>query len=675
MNFKRLRGIAAVAFTTIAAALLAGCMNSMAGSVDGGASRGVATLHLSATGIPEEYAAEFQAYNDRQNSRSILPNDPFKIENGLSFVLTGQNEAGVKYGPEEVVLASTADVDGGYDFKLNDGSSVTMDAMSWILTLTAYKTDDDGNYDTDKPVLIGHCSVDLRNGSGTAKFKMGIAGLKTKAAVSISGDVIDGKDLVASCTAGIYRKIDLADVGGTESDVLLTANGTKKSFTFTASSVTPGIYLYIMKFYKDSTKTEIVGSYTDTIVINPGNDMTITGLELDCIDEPPTEPANLKATLVPNSESSDGSTYQVKLTWEQAKYVTNYELNLVESASDGSDLDSGNDGTAIANGQIYGMASMDKENPKTIDDFTNSDVFSEDSSYMVYGDSSCVLELETGKVYEVQLRARNYIGTSKWVDRVKSTDTDGYDAPTAQHINRMYVSYNMNGGKLQLSAGGNPKRGTYVVYYSWKTNQSLLPVGENADDNKVTNDAGVSFESWLLEGGTAVYVDTDGADTETSTRETKVTKYTYKNARVKASYGNKVSASVTQEEPIRDIDIGDIEASLLDANGADMTMDGNGNNYTAKKLDANGKPTSIRIFLNKASADFTSDTTEYTNVKVEAWVGDYKTAKEEIAMNAAYGQFDVSTSKYTSGRVLSIMVTADTRTKKGLSQTLTFRLE
>ena len=78
MNLKRLRGIATVALITIAAALFAGCSNSMAGSVDGDYQ--MATLSLSATGIPNDYAAQFEkSYPTaaKAAARSITPDKPF----------------------------------------------------------------------------------------------------------------------------------------------------------------------------------------------------------------------------------------------------------------------------------------------------------------------------------------------------------------------------------------------------------------------------------------------------------------------------------------------------------------------------------------------------------------------------------------------------------------------
>ena len=674
MNFKRLRGIAAVAFTTIAAALLAGCMNSMAGSVD--SSSRMATLQLSATGIPEEYAKEFAAYNERQQrtaSRSILPDKPFEVgDTTLNFVLTGKSETGKTY-TKDVVLVETANGSGVYDFD----EIVALDAMSWNLVLTAYS-----DAAKTKPVLVGYCSADLRNGSGTATFVMGIAGLTTPGSVSISGTIVDAQKIVKAYTAGIYRKDNAKDIGDTEESVTDFDVDASAAFTFTANGkdVTPGTYLYIMKFYSDSTKKNIIGSFADTIVINPGNALKKENLVIDVIQKLPTEPENLKAYLVKDSELSDG-TYNVKVTWEQANYVTNYELNVVELKETGdlNDLNAPGDGAAIADGQIYGMASMDDTTPtKVVKDFQGSPVFGKDSSSMMYGDESCVLKLETGKVYEIQLRARNYIGTSEWVNRVAGdsglTGLTAYDIPATQKINRLRIIYNLNSGKLIL-AGSPADPGTYVRYESWKENSALLDIKPAntaaANDNTLQLGGGAEFDAWLLEDGTAVK-DLDDDTSLTTTVGDKVKGYTYKNVTVIASFGNRLSANVSQEKEIQDIARNEISVVYTLGDGTTPDLAETNGKYEVRRTTAN-KANTITIVLGNAGTDFSDDATKYVNVKFEYWT-DNISNKRTIAQSVT-GKCTIDLTSITGGNVLSVMVTADTETIKSASQTLTFNLK
>ncbi|MDE5799329.1 MAG: hypothetical protein K2H73_10015, partial [Treponemataceae bacterium] len=183
MNLKRLHGIYAVALITIAAALIAGCSNSIAGSVDSGT--GMATLSLSATGIPNDYAAQFEkSYPTARNvaARSITPDTPYTPNTmGLTFYLSGTSETGKRLeGADaiEVVLAPKSGSTDVYEMTAADGTAVTLPSMSWNLVLTAYK-----DAAKAEPVLQGFCSVDLRNGSGTASFTLSPENLTTSGSV------------------------------------------------------------------------------------------------------------------------------------------------------------------------------------------------------------------------------------------------------------------------------------------------------------------------------------------------------------------------------------------------------------------------------------------------------------------------------------------------------------
>lgn len=723
MNFKRLRGIYAVALITIAAALFAGCMNSMAGSVSGGENRGVATLHFSATGIPEEYAKEFDAYNDRLNARTILPDHPFDIttDTTLVFVLEG-NSAGDTYGPQKVALVAPAGGTGGYDFTLPDSSPVAMDPKLWTLTLTAYVSDASAGalgYDATKPVLQGRTIVDLRNGSGTATIQMGIGGLPTPASVTVSGMIVDPNSLASYAKAGIYKKIGLEDVGGTtdstEENITLgttvvpgvtfnppVADNIKKSFEFNANGkdVPPGKYLFIINFY--SASDVIVGTYTDTIVINPGNELN------QVIETPiymgtlPSAPTNLMASVI----KDDGDTYLLKVEWTESTDVTNYELNLstfddVDTNTDGdyqddidtyftpeavvtdstdsnySDIDNGR----IKNGQVYGVGLMYPAGAtENVINFVDSGIIGDESSPMMYGDSSCVLRLKTGKVYEIQLRARNFLGASHWVDRVASTAAkDGYAAPADQRINRMYVEYNLNDGNMILSTDTNPyPRNYYVDYWSWTKNASLIKETAAPAEAGVTyfntfaNKSGTVFDAWKLKEGTAI----GSADNkETSTSDDIVNAYTYKNAKVIASFGNKLSGSVTQEDKMKDIARNDVDFNVYAADGSlvGFTTDTTSGISVVKKL-TDGKNNTLQIQLQQAfnTGNF-STTALYTNVKCKAWVGNYATAPiKTLEMESVYGVFKLSTEGYDPGNILNIMVIADTKTVKEASQSFQY---
>lgn len=668
MNLKRLRGIMAAALTGLAVALIAGCSNSMAGSVDGGETR-MATLSISATGIPNDYAEQFaKSYpNAARNvaARSITPDTPYDVSDGtLTFKLSGKTETGKVLADTAVELVTPA-VDGKYDFQKTDGSPVTLDAMSWNLKLVAY--------DGTAAVLQGFCSVDLRNGSGTAAFTMGTAGLTTDGSVELGGTIVDASDASLYYTMGIYRKDTGALVTGTSKTGTLTANsGANETFAYTQTTVAPGTYLYTMIFYDkqdaDETKMNIVGSFTDTLIVDPGNALSRTNLNIDVIGKKPTAPTNLRAFLVNNRESSDGRTYEVKVTWTKGMYETNYELNLVESASDGSsDLAAStdpDDNGLIIGGHIYGMASMDKGG--SVVNFAGSTVFGTDSTYMMYGDESCVLKLETGKVYEIQLRARNYIGTSEWADRVAggtpATGYTAYDAPGTQRINRLLITYNLNGGDLSVY-GDTAYKNKYASYASWidgTTGNDLLVIGTTTSDNTLTK-GGAAFESWLLESGSA-YNDT----TSVSTIGSAVNRFSYGNLTVKANFGNKVTGAIVQEDEKQDIILDDISI-LYGPSGSISATVSTADNMSVTKITAAGDPAFMQIKLSSSEADKT-----FNNIKFFA---KRETSTLEESLPFATGLTDtclVDLSDYSAGK-LTVRIEADTNIPS-VSKTLIFDL-
>lgn len=680
MNLKRLRGVVTAAFITTAAVLLAGCMNDMAGSVEGDSR--MATLSLSATGIPNDYAEKLASPSPKEegNARSILPDDPYDIgeigsgsgqSDGLKLVLTGKSETGMTYGPTDVTLTAGT-TPGTYDF----AETITMDSMSWNLVLTAYADDA-----KTKPVLVGYCSADLRQGSGTATFVMGTKGLKTPGEVALSGTFVDTDDAALSYKAGIYRKDNGKAVGTEKTADCTTTDGSAEGFSFSATNIAPGTYLYTMTFYsKAAAAGNIVGSFTDTIVIDPGNKLTKTDFEIDVIGKKPGAPDNLKAYLVKDSESSDGTTYEVKVTWDKGTYETNYELNLVEAKADGT-FDPANGDGLLPGGTIYGMASMDTGAADGVKDFSGSDVFGTDSTSMMYADTSCVLRLETGKLYEIQIRARNYIGTSEWKDRIASANDAmlgaGFDAPDApQHLNRLLITYNLNGGTLTRASAGSNDTVKYAEYQSWTTDTNLMVItpGTDTTTNRLTKN-GADFAAWVLEEGTALEKTSDapapdGTFAATTIKGTEVAKYTYKNVTVKATFGNKVTGNISQADETVDIDINDISV-LTDASGGDLDASVNADgNYSVQKTKTGGGSTTITITLDNVGA---APAGKYTNVSVGVR-GQSEVNYESVATTGVDGQYQISTAKYTSGKIY-VKVEADTSNAKKMSRTLVFDMQ
>ena len=652
-----LKKIMAGAAALLIAAMFTGCMNSEAGSID--SDRKMSSLSISVTEVPNDYEQLFLASypKNESSSRSITPNDPYEIaDTGLSFVLKGKSETGLTFGPKTVTLTEGAVNSGHYNF----GETITLESMLWTLTLTAYNDSPAPAADTEgtKPVLIGYSTVDLRNGNGTAPFTMTTKGLETEGSVTITGKVKDDDSIVAKYTMGIYSKDKGEAVYGPEDATATT--GTEHDFTYTNSTVVPGNYLFKMIFY--NAKNTIIGSYVDTLIVNPGNALVRDLGTLDIIGKIPEAPESVKAYLIKDSETIEG--YKVLVSWEGGKYATNFELKLTEYAGDGTD-----DSDVKNKTTIYGLKEMDSADPKTVEDFITSDVYGTGTgaSSMLYGDKTAILNLELGKIYEIQMRARNYIGTSKdatgtddWTNRTDATETTltiGTDTVNVtgfeSKLNRMLLTYNLNGGKLSL--GGSEYTGKYAEYKTWKTGitDDLLKTTDSVTLTKGTTD----FNKWLFESGTGLAAD---GTTEVTTRDEEVSKFWYKNLTVKAFYGNSLTGDVSMEDAPLDVELSDINVSYgTEASQATEATPAAGV-YSISKKQSDGTDTYVCVTLSSA-------TTEYKNIRFELTT--QSNADPESLVVTDTNKCVFSLGKYVPGKI-SVRVIADTNVKDR-SQTIT----
>lgn len=654
-----LKKIMAGAAALLIAAMFTGCMNSEAGSID--SDRKMSSLSISVNEIPNDYEKMFLASypKNESNSRSITPNDSYEIADaGLTFVLTGKSETGLTFGPKTVTLTEGAVNSGHYNF----GETITLESMLWTLTLTAYNDSPAPAADTEgtKPVLIGYSTVDLRNGNGTASFTMTTKGLTTPSSVTITGKVTDSDSIVAKYTMGIYSKDKGEAVYGPEE---ITATlGTVHTFEYTNSTVVPGNYLFKMIFY--NAENAIIGSYVDTLIVNPGNALVRDLGTLDIIGKIPEAPKNVKAYLINDSETIEG--YKVLVSWEGGKYATNFELKLTEYAGDGA-----NDSDPNNIIKIYGLAGMDNAATKTVEDFITSNVYGTGTgaSSMLYGDTTAILNLELGKVYEIQMRARNYIGTSKdaagtdnWTNRTNATDTTltiGTDTVNVtgfeSKLNRMLLTYNLNGGKLSL--GGSEYTGKYAEYKTWKTGitDDLLKTTDSVTLTKGTTD----FNKWLLESGTGL--DDSTPANEITTLNKEVSKFWYKNLTVKAFYGNySVKGDVSMEDTPLDVELSDIKVSYgTEASQATEATPAAGV-YSISKKQSDGTDKYVCVTLSSA-------TTEYKNIRFELTT--QSNADPESLVVTDTNKCVFSLGKYVPGKI-SVRVIADTNVKDR-SQTIT----
>ena len=546
--------------------------NQVAGGIEDGTS--MASLKISVENEPL--------------NRSIMASDTdiFKVgDAGITYILSGvSKESGKTLAPQPVTLTEkSAD---HYTFN----ETIYLAAKKWVLTLVAYKTYIGENDPGNVAVLKGTSLVDLTNGTGTANFVMGIKGLSTKAQATITAKIPDSDKLTTSYTIGIYNKRDGSKI--TEQNNPITS-ATEFNINYTADPVEPGNYIFKVIFYDKAGK--VVGSYFDTIIFEPGVNFTKNLGTIDVIGKKPAIPKNLKVFLINDSETLD--TYNVRVTWDRSALTANYELELITFNTDGNSSDT-------KTSKIYGIKSMDPDND-TLENFVGSSIIGPESSAMLSCDNSCILTLQLGKVYEIRLRARNYIAASEWQTRLDADDETGYtgfeagDAVSPIRINRLRIDYNLSSGTLKEFTGGTQTATytqKYAEYKSWNStlaSTDLLSISETEPQDGYTLKFGDSqFTGW--------YEDS----TETAT---EVTNFSYTNLSVVAKYGQALASDITNAEREKDLERSDIKIYSKNdgTTSTEVTADTLSGSYIISRLDDNGDLNTIKVAVNTTGEKYT----------------------------------------------------------------------
>ena len=619
--------------------VIAGCSHGLGGRVSGNGNA-ESTVTFSVTDIPPNY---IEMIREAQNptARSILPNGPFQLNDAaLKFVLTGRSNSGEAlpepgHGVTPVTLTPS-----GSDYVFTK----TLGAYVWDLTLTAYKNYND-SASHHSPVLQGHCTVDLTTTNGTATFKMSTKGLTTPATVKVQGKVKDPDGLCTKYEIGIYNTYSgkliekYTKIDGNEDDTHAKleepsvshsgAPGPYIPFEFkygdsTTVTLNAGVYDYRMVFYKSSgSDYTVIGSWSDILIVNPGNDLDQDVHEIDPLNKKPEPPSNLRAYLVKGSEDAEGRYYYTKLTWDPGRYETNYELKITPYTYSGSPP------TLTAGTPVtYGFSSTYTTPPAApgFQEFVTSDIYHEGN--LIYGSKECTLKLELGKVYDVAIRAHNFLGdapSSTWVQGTigaapAPAGCELFD-PAMSHINRFRITYNLNGGELILNGTSPSKRiqGTYSEYKSYTGASVNLMSIQTPTPSPIPNPATANY----LRSGTAEF---SGWGQIPSTPPyippTSTTTYNgYENAIFTASYGNSFAGTV-QLETLADMDAQNIVIEYGDHTLSPpltaVTPDASHTVTIPKKIGTPEEPTWIKISL---STTATPPAEAYSNMQCSLYLG------------------------------------------------------
>ena len=508
--------------------------------------------------------------------RSILPEE----FNGpdLFYTLEGKSVRG------NILPVTTLNFD-----PITNEAKIPLEYDTWELTLIAYK-----DAEHTLPVLKGFRVVDLTNGETLIHFDLKTYDLTTLGEIALSGNFVDEEDAVTKYVMTL--KNFETDAIIEERPVEHTGNGTDEyPFTFAKQNLLPGTYLFAVKFIKETTKDgntveDQIGYWSEIVVVDAGNDTTKDDILIDVIMRKPSVPTDLQALLIEDSKSKDR--YNVKLTWTD---TSDNEENFVITVKEYAD-------TTDLVGTEYRL--LDET-------FIENDI--RVSGSLLAGNETCTITLPTGRLFEVVIQAENSIGISEECVRVDATDTTGFIGYKASNkINLMNITYNLNGGKLDLAADLS-KSNEYVEYYIYEgTNIPLLEIKdpEGAAYPKLTR----NNNPWLR-----------WATPEDP--NTPVTTATFKNVYVKAIYDQTfiISYSIEGYE--------DLARERVIATYDDATTQGTVETIEAKNVKIDRSTEKLITIGIKAAA---TGETEYSKFKLKI---DQNTITENETM-----EFTISTT-------------------------------
>ena len=508
--------------------------------------------------------------------RSILPEEFEGPE--LFYTLEGKSVRG------NILPLTTLNFD-----PITNEAKIPLEYDTWELTLIAYKDEEH-----TLPVLKGFRVVDLTNGETLIHFDLKTYDLTTVGEIALSGNFVDEEDAVTKYVMTL--KNFETDAIIEERPVEHTGTGAGEyPFSFIKKDLLPGTYLFAVKFIKETTKDgnpveEQIGYWSEIVVVDAGNDTTKDDILIDVIMRKPSVPTDLQALLIEDSKSKDR--YNVKLTWTD---TSDNEENFVITVKEYAD-------TTDLVGTEYRL--LDET-------FIENDI--RVSGSLLAGNETCTITLPTGRLFDVVIQAENSIGISAECTRVDATDTTGFIGYKASNkINLMNITYNLNGGKLDLAADLS-KSNEYVEYYIYEgTNIPLLEIKdpEGAAYPKLTR----NNNPWLR-----------WATPEDP--NTPVTTATFKNVYVKAIYDQTfiISYSIEGYE--------DLARERVIATYDDATTQGTVETIEAKNVKIDRSTEKLITIGIKAAA---TGETEYSKFKLKI---DQNTITENETM-----EFTISTT-------------------------------
>lgn len=575
--------------------LLAGCSNieENDATVSGMSEGGKAVIEIGIDGLTNSAA---------RSARTINPAAYASTKKDFTKItLEGISENQAKLTSEDADGNEVDYIDLTSAFTSSDTASVTLDSGIWYLTLNAYEG--------SNLVLQGRHRVDTNSSSftGSVSFSLSAEGVTTAGGINITVAFPSTVNVTGvSATATLYN-IDTNEYISQDEDLT--------GFAYTKANLNPGRYSYTIKFFKNSKK---MGVWGDVVVVAPGRTTTASVTLPDILAKKPNKPTNFHAYLVDGSERGDY--YNVLFTWERdaLKNEENFVITLNTYADTAAS-------TTPVVYKIYGVENVAAD---------KKEVFFESADRVAGSlnacEESCIIRLPTGTLFNATIKAQNFVGDSEEETRssadAAATGT-GIPANTpyaAEKINRVRITYNLNGGALTRTVGGSNQvtTGSLTVYDTYTGSAKALMQNTDTGFVSLQKDSLTPWKNEWLDGTTA--------------SSSPVSEYTWENLTVYANY---------------DFEETDIDFSVADVWG-EITAEAS--SASGGTWDASAKTLTItnnsKITFTAAN-ELSTDTATITGIK-------YAIDGEEYSDEKSGSSIDFSQASKLSARVHTVVITA-----------------
>lgn len=374
------------------------------------------------------------------------------------------------------------------------------------------------------------------------------------------------------------------------------------------SSLEPGNYLLKVIFYQTvNSTTQKIGFWSDILIIEPGRQTTKSITIPDIIARKPDAPSNLKIYRADATQTKDY--YNAVIRWEdnsnnEEEFVLTIKEYASSSAYTGSTV-------ATLNSTNYQSISYAADGVGYI------------SGTLFYGSEEYVVKLSTGKLYDIELYAKNSYGKSATITRVGSTDIAGdaaygdmtgygvSDSAPYLRANSFALTYDLEDGKFLSSLGNLYTGQNYIEYHIYTgTNTALLSPAEitNPSDNTLASQTSwpVCYYSSLDQGWLSWYADGDS----TKTAVTSVS--TFSNRKFHAQYDITNEVELYMDSDAVYITSGSTSAGSIYGTGTDIkgTANISAGTYVTITIDRSAAPNSeftrFDFYVNDTQQSFTT---------------------------------------------------------------------